>query len=151
MSEDYCLSDVFIVDYANISLRHITRFTPSLIKKYEMCAFVSSTYIFYVYKDYRLKSILNYIGEKLFPHNPLNFPTSVHINYILLYNKHQLDFNSAVACSDVLIEINTEGLLSWYIIPPSTSFVYIITYTENNMCNENLLKIKYALNQNTHF
>jgi len=51
ISEDYCLSDIFVIDYGNISLRHITKFTPSLIKKYEMCAVVSSTYIFYVYKE----------------------------------------------------------------------------------------------------
>jgi len=53
ISEDYCLSDIFVVDYANITLRHATKFTPSLIKKYEMCAFVSSTYIYYVYKENR--------------------------------------------------------------------------------------------------
>jgi len=50
ISEDYCLSDILIVDYCNITLRHMTKVTPSLIKKYEICAVVSMTYIFYVYK-----------------------------------------------------------------------------------------------------
>jgi hypothetical protein len=40
-SEDYCLSDIFIVDYANISPRHVTKFTPEFVKKYELCAFTS--------------------------------------------------------------------------------------------------------------
>jgi len=54
ISEDYCLSDIFVADYGNVNLRHITKITPSLIKKYEMCAFVSTTYIFYVYKENRV-------------------------------------------------------------------------------------------------
>jgi len=50
-SEDYCLSDIFIVDYANISPRHVTKFTPEFVKKYELCAFVSSIYIYCINKD----------------------------------------------------------------------------------------------------
>jgi hypothetical protein len=46
ISEDYCLSDIYVVDYGNITLRHITKFTPSFLKKFELCAFVSSIYIF---------------------------------------------------------------------------------------------------------
>jgi len=49
ISEDYCLSDIYIVDYNNITLRHITKITPSLLKKFELCAIVSSTYIFSAY------------------------------------------------------------------------------------------------------
>ena len=51
ISEDYCLSDIFVGDFGNITLRHITRITPSIVKKYELCVLVSSTYIICVYKD----------------------------------------------------------------------------------------------------
>ena len=44
ISEDYCLSDILVVDYCNITLRHMTKITPSLMKKYEICAVVSMTY-----------------------------------------------------------------------------------------------------------
>jgi hypothetical protein len=40
-SEDYCVSDILLVDYANISPRHVTKFTPDVVKKYELCAFTS--------------------------------------------------------------------------------------------------------------
>ena len=53
-SEDYCLSDIVVVDYANISPRHVTKFTPDVVKKYELCAFVSSTYIYCINKDNRV-------------------------------------------------------------------------------------------------
>jgi len=53
ISEDYWLSDIIVADYGNITLSHISKMTPSLMKKYEMCAFVSSTYIFCVHKDNR--------------------------------------------------------------------------------------------------
>ena len=49
ISEDYCLSDILVADYGNITLRHITKITPSLVKKYEMCAFVSLANIFFFY------------------------------------------------------------------------------------------------------
>jgi hypothetical protein len=48
MSEDYFRSDIYVVDYGNLTLRHVTKFTPSIIKKYELCAFVSNTNIFCV-------------------------------------------------------------------------------------------------------
>jgi len=51
ISEDYCLSDIIVADYSNFTLLHFTKMTPSLLKKYELCAFVSSTYIFYVNND----------------------------------------------------------------------------------------------------
>jgi len=51
ISEDYCLSDIYVADFGNITLRHITKITPSLVKKFELCAFVSSTYAFCAYKE----------------------------------------------------------------------------------------------------
>jgi len=53
-SEDYCLSDIFIADYGNITPRHVTKFTSQFVKKYELCVFVSSTYICCVTKDKRV-------------------------------------------------------------------------------------------------
>ena len=47
ISEDYCLSDIYVVDYGNITLRHIAKATPSIVKKYELCAFVSFTKLSY--------------------------------------------------------------------------------------------------------
>jgi len=46
MSEDYYLSDIHVADFGNFTVRHITKITPSLVKKLELCAFVSSKYIF---------------------------------------------------------------------------------------------------------
>jgi hypothetical protein len=40
-SEDYCLSDIFIADYGNITPRHVTKFTSQFVKKYELCVFTS--------------------------------------------------------------------------------------------------------------
>jgi len=51
ISEDYCRSDIYVTDFGNITLRHITKITPSVVKKFELCALVSTTYIFCVYKD----------------------------------------------------------------------------------------------------
>jgi len=51
ISEEYCLSDIHVVDLSNMTLRHITKITPSLVKKFELCVLVSSTYIFWVYND----------------------------------------------------------------------------------------------------
>ena len=53
ISEDYCLSDILVADYANITLHHISKATPSLVKKYEMCALVSNTNNFYINNDNR--------------------------------------------------------------------------------------------------
>ena len=53
MSEDYCLSDIYVADYGNITVRHISKMTPSLVKKFELCVLVSSTYIFCVHKENR--------------------------------------------------------------------------------------------------
>jgi hypothetical protein len=40
--EDYCLSDIYIVDLGKYSLGHITKITIPMIKKYELCAMVST-------------------------------------------------------------------------------------------------------------
>jgi len=63
MSEDYCLSDIFVADYGNITLRHIAKMTPSLLKKFELCVFVSSTYNFWVYKNNRASYILTIMAN----------------------------------------------------------------------------------------
>jgi len=57
ISEDYYLSDILVADYGNITLRHITKITPSLVKKYELCAFVSSTYIFFICKTIEFSTV----------------------------------------------------------------------------------------------
>ena len=49
ISEDYCRSDIYVVDYGYITLRHIKKLSPSLVKKFELCAFVSLTNNFCVY------------------------------------------------------------------------------------------------------
>jgi len=49
ISEDYCRSDIYVVDYGYITLRHITKISPSLVKKCELCAFVSLKTIFCIY------------------------------------------------------------------------------------------------------
>ena len=46
ISEDYWRSDIYVVDYGNFTLRHVTKVTPSFVKKFELCAIVSSTNIF---------------------------------------------------------------------------------------------------------
>jgi hypothetical protein len=51
ISEDYCLYDIYVADYGNITLRHIAKLIPSLVKKFELCVLVSNTYIFWVYKE----------------------------------------------------------------------------------------------------
>jgi len=51
ISEDYCLSNIIVGDFGNITLRRLTGVTPSIVKKYELCVLVSSTYIICVYKD----------------------------------------------------------------------------------------------------
>jgi hypothetical protein len=43
ISEDYCLSDIHIFDFGNASLGHLSKVTPSYLKKSETCAIVSST------------------------------------------------------------------------------------------------------------
>jgi len=49
ITEDYFVSDIYVADYGNITLRHITKTTPSLLKKFELCALVSITHTFSVY------------------------------------------------------------------------------------------------------
>jgi len=57
ISEDYYLSDILLADYGSVTLGHDTKITPSLLKKYELCAFVSSTYIFCVCKTIEFSTI----------------------------------------------------------------------------------------------
>jgi hypothetical protein len=45
ISEDYCRSDIYVLDYGNISLGHLSKVTPSYVKKYELCVLVSTTNI----------------------------------------------------------------------------------------------------------
>jgi hypothetical protein len=42
ISEDYCRSDIQIIDMSFVSMVHISKITLPLLKKYEMCAFVST-------------------------------------------------------------------------------------------------------------
>jgi len=42
MSEDYCRSDIYIVDLSRYTLGHLPKFIPPLIEKYFLCAFVST-------------------------------------------------------------------------------------------------------------
>jgi len=46
ISEDYWRSDIYVIDFGNFTLRHVTKVTPSFVKKFELCAIVSSTNIF---------------------------------------------------------------------------------------------------------
>jgi len=53
ISEDYCRSDIYVIDFGNFTLRHLTKVTPSIVKKFELCAIVSVTIIFCVYNESR--------------------------------------------------------------------------------------------------
>ena len=53
ISEDYCRSDINVIDYANITPRHVKETTPSIMKNFELCAFVSSKNIFCVNNESR--------------------------------------------------------------------------------------------------
>jgi hypothetical protein len=41
MFEDYCLSDIYIMDYNNFTVGHISKVTLPALKKMEVCAMVS--------------------------------------------------------------------------------------------------------------
>ena len=53
ISEEYCRSYIILADYCNITLGHVTKITPSWLKKYELCAVVSGTNNFWVMNDSR--------------------------------------------------------------------------------------------------
>jgi len=53
ISEDYWLSDIYVYDVGNVTLDHVSKITPAMLKKFETCCVVSSTYNFCVYKDNR--------------------------------------------------------------------------------------------------
>jgi hypothetical protein len=40
--EDYCLSDIYVLDLAKYSLGHIPHFTLPVLKKFILCAVVST-------------------------------------------------------------------------------------------------------------
>jgi len=46
ISEGYWRSDIYVMDFGNVTLRHVTKVTPSLVKKFELCVIVSSKNIF---------------------------------------------------------------------------------------------------------
>ena len=54
ISEDYCLSDIYVADYSNITPRHVTKITPSVVKNFELCAIVSSKNIFCANNESRI-------------------------------------------------------------------------------------------------
>ena len=53
ISEDYCRSDILVVDYGNMTLGHMSKVTPSYVKKFELGGFVSSNNNFSVNNDSR--------------------------------------------------------------------------------------------------
>ena len=53
ISEDYCRSDIYVADYGNLTKCVISKITPSILKKFELCTFVSYTYTFCLYIDSR--------------------------------------------------------------------------------------------------
>jgi len=44
ISEDYCRSDIYIVDFSRFTSGHMSQFNFPLIEKYFLCAFVSTIY-----------------------------------------------------------------------------------------------------------
>lgn len=40
MCEDYCISDVYIMDFSKFSVGHVTKVTLPILKKMEVCAMV---------------------------------------------------------------------------------------------------------------
>ena len=59
ISEDYWRSDIYVADYGNFTLRHVTKVTPSLVKKFELCAVVSNKIIFSLSNESRTQYIEN--------------------------------------------------------------------------------------------
>jgi len=45
MSEDYCHSDIMILDLANFTVGHVPKITLTDVKKYELCDLVSALVI----------------------------------------------------------------------------------------------------------
>jgi hypothetical protein len=42
ISEDYCQSDIIIVDLANVTMGHVQKISLTDLKKYELCVLVSA-------------------------------------------------------------------------------------------------------------
>jgi len=53
ISEDYWRSDIYVIDFGNFTLRHVTKITPSIVKKLQLCATVSSKNMFCVNDESR--------------------------------------------------------------------------------------------------
>ena len=45
ISEDYCQSDIIIIDLANYTLGHVPKISLTDVKKYELCVLVSALVI----------------------------------------------------------------------------------------------------------
>jgi hypothetical protein len=45
VSEDYCRSDIIVVDLNNYSLDHLLKFSVPYVKKLELCVLVSTVVI----------------------------------------------------------------------------------------------------------
>ena len=45
ISEDYCHSDIIILDLANYTVAHAAKFSTAVLKKYEFCVLVSALVI----------------------------------------------------------------------------------------------------------
>jgi hypothetical protein len=43
ISEDYCRSDIYIIDFSFLSLGHVKKVSFPLLKKYELCSIVRIT------------------------------------------------------------------------------------------------------------
>ena len=53
ISEDYCSSEIYVVDWSNITIGHVSKITPSHVKKFELCGLVSSNNNFLVNNESR--------------------------------------------------------------------------------------------------
>ena len=65
ISEDYCRSDIHVFELGNISLGHMTKITPSYVKKYELCVLVSTTNIVLISNDTNAWDSAKYIDYQL--------------------------------------------------------------------------------------
>jgi hypothetical protein len=58
ISEDFCRSDIIIIDLANYTLAHVPKINFSDVKKFEMCALVSI--LITMYKQMNVAEITYY-------------------------------------------------------------------------------------------
>jgi len=45
MAEDYCHSDIILLDFANFTMGHVAKVSLTHVKKYELCVLVSALVI----------------------------------------------------------------------------------------------------------